>query len=97
MSNDQCTSYEFKRVRIEIPVGLKVTSDPQGFLAISKNQSRTLLIQLNPHEVIWNASQGIVSQPPGMNPMIDTRILHVGQTETPYPGNEILFEHVHEG
>jgi len=74
--------YAKNGLTLDLPDGLKIKSDAPGFLAMSRRQKETLLIEIDPAPSRRAALEDLIAEPLGNNPELEFR-----EFDSPSPAN----------
>ena len=87
------TLYQYGGLYFYIPAFLKVKSDIPDFFAKAKRGYATLGIEVTTNKDSMQSWKTTLSEPLGVNPMLDSRIIREGAVHSPLAGWERIIEH----
>ena len=79
-------------ISFNLPETLETRSELPRFSAMSSDEATSFLLEVNPDDVNWDGAREMIYQrlPDGQG--IKCRVVRRGSVNTPYPGDELVFE-----
>jgi hypothetical protein len=93
MSQAKYKHVEQDGVSFDLPEGLEIRGQAPSFLAMSRDRTCSFYLEVNAHEVVWDATLRLIHRPlPANDKAMVLEVVRRGKVDTPYPGDELVFQ-----